>query len=197
MKPTLNFSRGICRIFELPLSLSAFCCSHLGHFTACQHLPKEWEGNHINGETESVLWDFINVLEFFGNDKQNLGIRHQLHLSMLSYVKSLHFFRRQWQNCSILPIETHIHLFFKKKRNKVKLSHETQHNRPRCKSETETAVARSLSCTLSFCPTSSALYSESSTKSSIDFTLRLKNLGSREVDFLKPQGNLTTTLHTE
>ena len=118
MKPTLNFSRGICRIFELPLSLSAFCCSHLGHFTACQHLPKEWEGNHINGETESVLWDFINVLEFFGNDKQNLGIRHQLHLSMLSYVKSLHFFRKQWQNCSILPIETHIHLFFKKKRKK-------------------------------------------------------------------------------
>ena len=85
----------------------------------------------------------------------------------------------------------------KKERNKVKLSHETQRNRPRCKSETETAVARSLSCTLSFCPTSSALYSESSTKSSIDFTLRLKNLGSREVDFLKPQGNLTTTLHTE
>lgn len=144
-----------------------------------------------------MFWNFLVMIsKIWGSDINSIYPCYPMSKHFISLGGS-----DRTEYTHITHRDTHIHLVFKKKKknkkNKVKLSHEIQRNRPRCKSEKETAVARSLRHTLTFCPTSSAFYSESSTKSFIDFTLLLKNLGSREVDFLKSQGNLTTPLHTE
>lgn len=70
IKPTFTFLGDICRIF---LSLSAFCYPHLGHFTACQYLSKEWE------EQLTSVVKLNQSFEIFGNDKPKLGIRGKFH----------------------------------------------------------------------------------------------------------------------
>lgn len=116
VKPTCSFSGGICRIFLF----SAFSGSHLGHFTACRHLTKGQEELtsvvKLNQSPEILLM-FQN---FGGNDKQNLEMRCEFHLSMLSLYQTASFHQEAvTKNCSKntqLPLDTHIDLLLKKKK---------------------------------------------------------------------------------